>query len=64
MVYLVNMLRTSAQERASQMPLKDCSKEVKEELGYIRVFVKTKINPRYLEYQKITVNKGKPHISN
>ena len=64
MFYLVDMLRTSVQETASQMPLKDCSKEVKEELGYIRVFVKTKINPRYLEYQKITVNKGNPHISN
>ena len=62
MFYLADMLRTSAQETASQMPLRDCSKEVKEEPGCIRVFVKT--NPRYLEYQKITVNKGQPHISN
>lgn len=64
MFYLADMLRTSAQETASQMPLRDCSKEGKEEPGFIRVFVKTKTNPRYLEYQKITVNKGKPHISN
>lgn len=64
MFYLADMLKTSAQDSASQTPLKDCSKEVKEELGCIRVFVKTKINLRYLEYQKITVNKRKSHISN
>ena len=35
MFYLVDFLRAQAQEAASQVALRDCSKGVREELGYI-----------------------------
>jgi len=33
--YSVDLLRTQAGERGSQLTLRDCSKEVREESGYI-----------------------------
>ena len=38
MFYLADFLRTSSPGAASQMALTDCSKEVREEPGYIGVF--------------------------
>ena len=40
MFYLADILRTQAQETASEIALRDCSKEVREEPGYIGVFGK------------------------
>ena len=42
MFYLMDLLRTDAQEAASQIALRDCSEEVRKEPGYIGVFT-TKI---------------------
>jgi len=39
--YSVDLLRTQAGERGSQLTLRDCSKEVREESGYIGVFAET-----------------------
>ena len=38
MFYLVALLRTIAWDTASQTALRNCSKEVREEPGYIGVF--------------------------
>ena len=38
----MHTLRTIAQEAASQKALRDCTKEVREELGHIRVFTEKK----------------------
>ena len=38
MFYLGTLLRTIAQETESQIALRICSKEVREESGYIEVF--------------------------
>ena len=38
MFYSADIPRTEAQEMASQIALRDCSKEVKEEPGYTGVF--------------------------
>ena len=40
----MHTLRTIAQEAASQKALRDCTKEVREELGHIRVFTEKKKN--------------------
>ena len=52
MFYSVDLLRAYAQEAASQIVLKDCSEEVREEPVYTGVFAtKTKQS----EHQKITI---------
>lgn len=38
MFYLMDLLRTYAQRVASQIALRDCSEEVRKELGYIGIF--------------------------
>ena len=59
MFYLLDLLRTMAQGTASQIALRDCSEEVREEPGYIGVFAKTKQNKQktpqdVVEHKKIT----------
>ena len=44
MFYSVNLLRTTAQETASQIALRNCSQEVREELGYIGIFAVKQTN--------------------
>ena len=61
MFYSANLLRTSAQEdTASQIALRDCSKEVREMTGYMTFSAWGKKN--VVEYQKITANHKNRHL--
>ena len=42
MFYSADLLRTSAQDTASQIVLTDCSEEEREKPGYIGIFAKKK----------------------
>ena len=53
MFYLADVLRTQAQKTASQIALRDRSKEVREEPGYREVLQQ---NPGSWNGKKITVN--------
>ena len=57
MFYSVALRKTIAPETASQTALRDCSKEVREEPGYIGVFAgKQNKTEHVVEHQKITAN--------
>ena len=60
MFYLADILRTYARVAASQIALRDCSEEVREDPGYRGVFA---TKTRYSELQNITVNQRKQDIS-
>ena len=52
-VLLSGLIENTAQETASQIPLRDCSKEVREEVpGHVGIFAGKK---HVVEHQKITV---------
>ena len=59
MFYLADFPRTQAWKAASQIVLRDCSKEIREEQGYIGVFA---AETRLSKHQKITVNQRKLDI--
>ena len=61
MFYTVALLRTIAQDTASQIALRSCSKEVREEPGFIGVFAGKKQNrtKHVVEHQKSTANHKK-----
>ena len=60
MFYLGTLLRTIAQETASQIALRICSKEVREEPGYIGAFAeRQKQRNHVVEHQKMTANHKK-----
>ena len=61
MFYLVVLLRTNSQETASLIALRNSSKGVREEPGYIGDFVGKK--QHVVEHQKITANHTK-HADN
>lgn len=44
MFYLVAFLKTVTGETASQIALRNCSQEVREELGYIGIFAEKQTN--------------------
>ena len=54
MFYSANLLKTYAHDIASQIQLRDCSKEVREEPGCTAVFAN---KLRVVEHQKINANK-------
>ena len=58
MFYLGTLLRTIAQESATQIALRNCSKEAREE--YIEVFTWNKQKQKHvIEHQKVTANHRK-----
>ena len=61
-VVFEEVLKTIAWETLSQMALRNCSKEVVEETGYIGTFIenKTKKTKCKVKHQKITSNHKKP----
>ena len=63
MFYSGNFLRTVAWETASQVALRNCSKEAREEPGYIGVFAEKQTNkqknPHVVKHQKSTANHKK-----
>ena len=61
MYYSGILLRTIAWETASQIALRNRSKEVRDESGYIGVFAEKK---NVVKHQKITANHKKTDISN
>ena len=63
MCYSRTSLRTVALETASQIALRNCPREVKNEPGYIGVFAeKTKKQKHVVEHQKITARHRNRHL--
>ena len=60
MFYSGTLLRTIAQETASQIALRDCPKEVRGEPGYIGVFAET--NKQCSQTSKMTANHKNRHL--
>ena len=54
-----NLLRTIAQELTSQVALRNCSRKIKEEPGYVGVFAEKRKKKNVVEHQKITANQKK-----
>ena len=62
MFYLVAFLKTVTGETASQIALRNCSKEVREELGYRGVFAKLKDFPGGSDGKESVCHAGDPGL--